>query len=199
MSEGMLLIGYLSNIIVQWVLVAFVSWPMRKRGITVRKAINARWSSARAVWRDLGIALLVLAGYYVVGLAGAVVLHGHEAKASRTFSQLAPHTALEVCVWIAVAISAGFCEEFVFRGYLQEQCRSITGSVAAAVVIQALIFGAAHGYESWALMLTIFPIGLLFGAIAAWRKSLAPTMIAHSAADSVGTVVSFLEHVTRRI
>ena len=199
MSEGMLLIGYLSNIIVQWVLVAFVSWPMRKRGTTVRKAINARWSCARAMWRDLGIALLVLAGYYVVGLAGAVVLQGHEAKASQTFAQTAPHSALELCVWIAVAISAGFCEEFVFRGYLQEQCRRITGSVAAAVVIQALIFGAAHGYESWALMLTIFPIALLFGAIAAWRKSLAPTMIAHSAADSVGIVVSFLEHVTRRI
>ena len=198
MSEGMLLIGYLSNIIIKWGLVAYVSWPMRRRGITIRKAINARWSDARAVWRDLGIALLALAGYYIVGIAGAVVLQGHEARASQTFAQMAPHTALELLVWIAVALSAGFCEEFIFRGYLQEQCRRLTGSVAAAVVIQALIFGAAHGYESW-VMLTVFPIGLLFGAVAAWRESLAPTMIAHGAADTIGTVVSFLGHVTRRI
>ena len=197
-SEGMLLIGDLSDLIIKWGLVAYVSWPMRRRGITIRKAINARWSSARAVWRDLGIALLVLAGYYVVGLAGAVVLQGHEAKASQSFAQRAPHSALELCVWIAVAISAGFCEEFVFRGYLQEQCRRLTGSVAAAVVIQALIFGAAHGYEGWAFMLTVFLIGLFFGAVAAWRKSLAPTMIGHAAADTIGTVGAFLEHVMHR-
>jgi membrane protease YdiL (CAAX protease family) len=198
-SGELRLTGYLETLIVAWVLVAYVSWPMRRRGITIRKAINARWSSARAVWRDLGIALLVLAGYYVVGLAGAVVLQGHEAKASQTFAQRAPHSALELCVWIALAISAGFCEEFVFRGYLQEQCRRLTASTVAAVVIQALIFGAAHGWEGWAPMLTIFPIALFFGATVAWRKSLAPTMIAHGAADTIGTVGAFLEHVMRRI
>jgi membrane protease YdiL (CAAX protease family) len=199
MSEGAWLIGYLADLIIKWGLVAYVSWPMRRRGITIRKAINARWSNARAVWRDLGIALLVLASFYVVALAGAVVLQGHEAKTSRTLSQLAPHTALELLVWIAVALSAGFCEEFIFRGYLQEQCRRITGSVAAAVVIQALIFGGAHGYQGWAPMLTILFIGLLFGAVVVWRKSLAPTMIAHGAADTIGTVGAFLEHVMRRI
>ena len=45
-SEGAWLAGYLINIIVLWGLVAFVSWPMRKRGVTLRKAINARWSNA---------------------------------------------------------------------------------------------------------------------------------------------------------
>jgi membrane protease YdiL (CAAX protease family) len=144
------------------------------------------------------LALLVLAGYYVLGLVGAAVLQGHEARASQTFAQLTPHTALELLVWIAVAISAGFCEEFVFRGYLQAQCRRLTGSTAAAVVIQALIFGAAHGSEGWAPMLTIVPIALFFGAIVAWRRSQAPTMIGHGAADSVGTIVSFFGHVTRR-
>jgi membrane protease YdiL (CAAX protease family) len=97
-----------------------------------------------------------------------------------------PHTALELLAWIAVAISAGFCEEFIFRGYLQEQCRWLTGGVAAGVVIQALIFGAAHGYQGWALMLTIFVGGLLVEAVVVWRKSLPPTMITHGAADSVG-------------
>lgn len=199
MTGELRLTGYLTNIIALWGLVAYVSWPLRRRGITLRKAINARWSTARAVWRDLGIALVVLAGSYVVELAGAGVLRGHEAKASRMLSQLAPHTALELLVLIAVALSASFCEEFVFRGYLQEQCRRITGSVAAGVVIQALICGAAHGYEGWALMLMLFFISLLFGAVVVWRKSLAPTMIAHGAVDTVAAVGGFLEHVMRRI
>jgi uncharacterized protein len=134
MSEGTWLILYLPGLVVEWGLVAYVSWPMRRRGITLRKVINARWSTARAIWRDLGIALLVLAGFFAIVVLGSVVFRSHEAKASRTLAQLMPHTALELLVWIAVAISAGFCEEFIFRGYLQEQCRRLTGSPAAVVL-----------------------------------------------------------------
>jgi hypothetical protein len=72
-SGELRLTSYLINIIVLWGLVAFVSWPMLRRGITLRKAINARWSAARAVWRDLGIALLVLAGLFTIVVLGSVV------------------------------------------------------------------------------------------------------------------------------
>ena len=54
---------------------------------------------------------------------------------------------------VAVVALAGFCEESVFRGYLQEPCRRLTGALPpaywkhrCAVVMQALIFGAAHGF-----------------------------------------------------
>src|SRR5436305_558859 len=34
---------------------------------------------------------------------------------------LRPQNTLEVALWIAVSITAGICEEIVFRGYLQRQ------------------------------------------------------------------------------
>jgi hypothetical protein len=46
-----------------------------------------------------------------------------------------------------VAITAGICEEIVYRGYLQRQLSAFTGSLPIAVCLQAAIFGAAHLYQ----------------------------------------------------
>ena len=82
-----------------------------------------------------------------------------------------------------VALSAGFCEELVFRGYFQRQFHALTGSAAAAVGLQALVFGVGHFYEgAWAVA-QITAYGLLFGLLAAWRKSLRPGMLAHAWSD----------------
>jgi membrane protease YdiL (CAAX protease family) len=82
-----------------------------------------------------------------------------------------------------VALSAGFCEELVFRGYFQRQFHALTGSLAAAVALQALVFGAGHFYEGgWAVaQITLY--GVLFGLLAAWRKNLRPGMLAHAWSD----------------
>jgi uncharacterized protein len=192
------LIIYLVTLVEEWGLAAYVFLAMRKRGVTVRKVINAGWLNARAVRRDVRIAVLVSAGFLAIEGLGSVVFRGQLATVSWVLERLAPHTVLEMLVWIVLSISAGLCEEFIFRGYLQEQCRRITGIRAAGVTIQALVFGAGHGYQGWAMMVTIFFIGLFFGGIVAWRKSLAPTMITHGAADTIGGVVSFLGHMMHR-
>jgi membrane protease YdiL (CAAX protease family) len=92
-------------------------------------------------------------------------------------------------VWVALAISAGFCEELVFRGYFQRQFHALTGSLVAAIVLQACVFGVSHLYEgSWAVAKIVL-YGGLFGALAAWRRSLRPGMIAHVWSDLFGVVL----------
>jgi uncharacterized protein len=198
-SQSARLTTYLFTLVEEWVLFLYVYLGMRTRGVTVQRAIHARWARGRDVWRDIGIALLVLVGFFAIEGVSSVIFRGVNAGASKVLAQLTPHTALELPVWIAVAISAGFCEEFLFRGYLQEQMRRLTGSTGLAVTIQAVFFGAGHGYQGWALMLTIFFIGLLFGVVAAWRKSLAPTMITHGAADTIAGVAAFVAHVMHKM
>lgn len=183
----------------EWVLFLYV-WPaMRGRGYTVRKAINARWGSARAVWRDIGIALLTLAGFFAIEALGSVVFRGQMDAASNALSALTPHSLAELCFWIPLSMTAGFCEEFLFRGYLQEQCRRLTGSTGAAIVLQALLFGGGHGYQGWALMTTIVFIGLFFGIVTAWRRSLAPTMITHAMADTIGGAAYVVARAMHRV
>jgi uncharacterized protein len=87
--------------------------------------------------------------------------------------------------WIPVALSAGFCEELAFRGYLQKQFQAITGSDGWAILIQAVVFGIGHLYEGVGPVARI----TLFGLLAIWQKSLRPGMIAHAWSDIFGVII----------
>jgi uncharacterized protein len=192
------MVTYASTIIMEWVLFLYVYFGMRARGETVRNRVNARWNSAGDVWRDIGIGLGLWITLIVVAGVFALPLRHAGNEGSKVVTQLIPHTLIELPIWALLTASAGFCEEFIFRGYLLEQFRRITGSVAAAIVIQALIFGLAHGYQGWAHMAVIVAYGLVFGGAAWWRKSLAPGMVAHGWLDfitGVGLYVAHLKHL----
>jgi len=87
-----------------------------------------------------------------------------------------------------MSITAGFCEELVYRGYLQRQFLVLTGSVALAVLAQAVLFGAGHWYQGVKMVIVITVLGVLFGVFARWRKSLRPGMIAHAWGDIVNLI-----------
>jgi membrane protease YdiL (CAAX protease family) len=99
---------------------------------------------------------------------------------------LLPKSWGEAAVWIAISITAGTCEELVYRGYLQRQLWSFTKSLPAAILLQSLIFGAGHIYQGWKPALVTAIYGMVFGLVAAWRRSVVPGMIAHSALDVIG-------------
>jgi uncharacterized protein len=198
-SIKMRLITYLATVVEEWLLFLCVYAGIRARGVTIRQLINARWANGSDVGRDIGIAAIVWVLFIAIEGLSSVIFRSSVGAGSKVVQQLVPHAAIELPVWILLSVSAGFCEEFVFRGYLQEQCKRLTGSVGAAVVLQAAFFGLGHGYQGWALMLTIFVIGLLFGSAAASRKSLAPTMITHAWADSFSGVAAFVLHALHKI
>jgi membrane protease YdiL (CAAX protease family) len=89
-------------------------------------------------------------------------------------SNIVPHTLVEALAWVVVACTAGFVEEVVFRGYLQRQI---------GVVLQAIVFGIAHGYQGVRSVILIAAIGLAFGIVARLRRGLFPGMLTHAALD----------------
>ena len=119
-------------------------------------------------------------GHCQVGSIGAGKSH------AKTIQSLLPQTWLEIVLWIALSASAGVCEEIVYRGYLQKQFQAITGSIALAVFLQALVFGAGHAYQGMKQVVVISVLGALYGVRAAWRKNLRPWMIAPTLSDIVG-------------
>ncbi len=172
---------YTSLIAAQWLLLRFVTAAgLRRTGSRLRDLLGERWRSWREVARDVAIALVVW-GVWGLAEAGGNRIFGPDS--GNAISALLPRGPAETGLWILLSLSAGFCEETVFRGYLQRQFLALTGSVPLAVLIQAVIFGISHGYQGLRNVVTITIFGFLFGGIAAWRRSLKPGMILHAWTD----------------
>jgi len=110
--------------------------------------------------------------------------------AAKGIGSLLPRGPAEIAAWVGLSVSAGICEEVVFRGYLQQQFRALTGSAPVAIAVQAVIFGVSHGYQGLRNTIVIAILGALYGVVAHWRRSLRPGMILHAWTDVVGGIFS---------
>lgn len=188
---------YLTTIGFEWLVLLYVIWGVRKRGVTLRELTGGRWNTPEDALFDFAIALGFLIVFWVLAsfvLIGAMKALGISPQAGGNLAQrcaelkrqvafLAPEGGPEIVVWLLASVTAGFCEEIIYRGYLQRQFTALTRIAALGVILQAILFGASHGYEGAPRMLLIAVYGAAFGVLAIWRKSLRPGMIAHTVHD----------------
>lgn len=170
----------------EWGLAGLVYWGLRLRKTPLRTVLGERRRGLNEFFIDLGAAGL----FWIVSLTVLAVLAVflklfHLESAQKEISQLAPASLTEAALWIALSVSAGICEEFVFRGYFQQQFARATGRMWVGVAVSALLFGGAHGYEGVAGMVMITVYGALFSVLAIKRRSLRAGMIAHGWHDSI--------------
>ena len=174
---------YLATILFELSLFLYV-WllGLRRTRTPLRALIGGRWSSMRDVVNDVGAAIafwLVVA--MVLLILGKIL--GENTAGLRSMKPLLPQGPVEMAVWAILCATAGFCEELIFRGYLQRQFLAITGRIDFAIILQAVVFGMGHMYEGWKGVITIMVYGALFGVLAVIKKSLRPGMIQHAGQD----------------
>jgi hypothetical protein len=75
---------------------------------------------------------------------------------------------------------------------LQRQFHAATGSIAAAVGLQAIVFGLVHSYQGWKPVLEITVLGVLYGALVALSRDLRASMVAHAWSDIYEGYAKFL-------
>jgi len=171
----------------EWALAALIWHAARKRGVSVRDLVGGRWARPVDVLRDIGFAI----GFLIVG---ALMLNGLgyliHARTPQALRGLLPQTHTEMALWVVMSLTAGFCEELIFRGYFHRQFAALTQSVAGGIVLQGVAFGAAHGYQGIKMMFLIAVYGSLFGLLAQWRHSLRPGMITHGVQDTLGGLLA---------
>jgi membrane protease YdiL (CAAX protease family) len=149
----------------------------------LRRLLGPRWATARGLGGDVAIAALFAGAVEAVEIALASSSLGAPAA---YLAAIVPATAVERIVWVAVALSAGFCEEVVYRGYLQAQLGAFTRSPRAGVVLQGVLFGIAHGEQGWGIAARFALYGVAFGALARWRRTLRPGVMCHAGIDLIG-------------
>lgn len=116
---------------------------------------------------------------------------------------LLPRTELERRRWVTVALTAGFCEELLFRGYLFFYLQSYwSTSLYAAVVISTLLFALSHWYQGTANMIRVGLVGLLLGVVYAATASLFFPVVLHMLLDlgalSMGGIIASDDTPTAR-
>src|ERR1700730_6365772 len=174
---------YVSLILMEWALFSFVRFGFRRGGTTVGEVVGEKWNHWRSIARDVAIAIPFWIVWEAAGRFTHFILGSDQAK---KIDILLPQTILETLLWVGVSVSAGICEEIVYRGYLQRQFVALTGSPIIAVLSQGVIFGVGHAYQGAKQVVVITVLGVLFGLLAWWRKNLRPGIIAHTWADIFG-------------
>jgi membrane protease YdiL (CAAX protease family) len=100
------------------------------------------------------------------------------------FSALVPVTNSERMMWIVVAISAGVCEEIVFRGWLLNTLHDQVGLTGKGLILAgALVFGLAHAYQKISGVIITALAGAFFCVIYVKTGSLLIPILLHSLVD----------------
>jgi len=105
------------------------------------------------------------------------------AKQLDSIRKLIPTAPIERLVAIPLAFTAGFCEEFLYRGYLLNLAASATKSLWLGLLISSILFGFAHLYQGRKGVIGTTVIGLIFGLIFLACRSLLPGQLLHTATD----------------
>lgn len=83
----------------------------------------------------------------------------------------------------SLAITAGICEELLFRGFVTWWLAHLLPVFWMVIVAQALLFGLAHAYQGPRGVLTTGAVGLLMGGVVWISGSLWAAMILHALID----------------
>jgi membrane protease YdiL (CAAX protease family) len=169
--------AYLSSIISLWILAGLTAGVFRLAGLgsaELRLVMMPplpflAWSVAPTA---AGVAVLLLARRLGV-------------RESALLLRLLPETPAEKQVFAGLSVTAGFCEELVFRGFLLYVLSQPFGT-AGAIVFSSAVFGLSHAYQDARGAARAGLLGVLLALPPVLSGSLWPSIIAHTAIDLIG-------------
>jgi len=181
----------------EWVMAAFAWWGISLQHMSVRQLVG-EWRAGLKSWlADFGAALIFwLMAAIALAALSTILYFLHLRRVDKAVIELAPSTGAEFALWVALSITAGIVEEFLFRGYLLQQFSSIKHAVWIGVLASSLLFGAAHGYEGIGAMIAISAYGAMFCGLALQQRSLRAGMMAHAWHDFItGAALAIAKHL----
>lgn len=174
---------YAVTIAFQWVLVGVVGWRAFARKLTLQ---------------DLGLGPQPWMGIVLAGLLGAIFIGGlqwlnlrrigkMDGEAPELLRKLAnrllPVNLLEYLPYSALAITAGVCEEFVYRGFGIAAISRAGLPLWLVVGVSSILFGLAHAYQGRGGIVSTGIFGVLLAIGRLWLGSLIPVMMWHAGLD----------------
>lgn len=162
--------------LLHWISVALIIFFLKRTGIRLN-AIGLNLSTIRIAVM-MGIPIVI--GSLLIVLRSAGIDPG-----SQHPDVVSPATMKERWFWIFMSLTAGFCEELVYRGFAIRALQGHNIHILIAVCIATFSFVFMHGVSVLALVpfVIIYVMGLIFSLLFLWRRSLVPGICLHTLFD----------------
>jgi membrane protease YdiL (CAAX protease family) len=168
-------------------LVALILFFLWRNGESVD---HIGWT-ARNVWKEVlvGAGLFIPAFFFAGIVEQALRAAGLSSPSAPAPSFLTPSGTFQFVLATILVIVVAIAEETIFRGYLILRFESIARSPLSAILLSSLIFSLGHGYEGEVGVITVGLIGVIFGVVYVWRRSLVAPVTMHFLQDFLGIVL----------
>lgn len=166
---------YTSTVLGLWGLAIATAVVASESGVNPRLlgVVTLPWAAFAAwlVFAMLGVTALILV-FKAFGVGETRLIH-----------HMIPQTGIEKLAYAGVSLTAGICEELVFRGFLIATLTAATGSTPLAVILSAAVFGIAHAHQDAAGAARATLLALVLTAPLLVTGSLYPGIAAHALVD----------------
>lgn len=174
--------------------------------------IVLHWSSAFCCYyfglksgfklKDFGLSLskrkivIALSAYFILAITLVIITTWNSStdietsKLDNIVYNFYPLKLSDRILWIIVALTAGVCEEFVYRGFGVTALKTKKMSNWLVVLLTSVSFVFIHGLAAFEMFPFYLIFGIFFGIIRLWRKSIFLNIVIHTLIDlSVMAVV----------
>jgi membrane protease YdiL (CAAX protease family) len=168
---------YASSAISLWLLAALT--------IAVVALARTPFAFIGFVWPGVAATLLWTTLVLSLGLALLVAANAVGLRESDFLRRILPTNADERRAFVGLSVTAGICEELVFRGFLVFALLAASGSAPVAVLLSSSVFGVLHAYQRPAGAVRAGALGALLALPLITTGSVLPGMLAHAGIDII--------------
>jgi membrane protease YdiL (CAAX protease family) len=179
---------YRSTIAFQWIAVGIAAWRAWAHGFTLQQLGLVFQRPALFI----GVAIFggaILSALHWVNLSR---MRRVSSRARESFQCMAerilPRSKPETATFLALAVTAGLCEEFLYRGFTMAALARAGLPTWIVALASSVLFGLAHLYQGRGGLIGTLLLGAIFGGVRVATGSLIPPVAWHAMIDIVAGV-----------
>ncbi len=179
---------YASTIAFQWIAATVVAWRAWADGYTAAQlGLNFHGRTKIVLASIVGAATIAALQWLNLRRMGKIPVAARGALQAIA-ERILPQSTVELLPYLALAITAGLCEEFLYRGFAMAVLTRVGLPVWSVVLLSSVLFGLAHLYQGRGGLVSTLVIGTVLGSGRIAYDSLVPVIFWHSAVDVVAGI-----------
>src|SRR6266704_2935964 len=172
---------YASTIAFQWLSVAVVAWRAWAHGYTASQLGLTIQEPTKVIAASI-VGAVTIAALQWLNLCRVGRLPIESRGTLQPIAErILPQSTVELLPYLALAITAGLCEEFLYRGFAMAALTHVGLGAWLVILVSSLLFGLAHTYQGRGGIVMTFVVGLALGVSRLAYNSLVPAIFWHSA------------------